>query len=216
MASLTTAQILAIARTKILERTDAVVSDETLLRYGNLAKDEMALRAPSQRDIKAASLAFAAGIATTPSDFLSFYGCKDSQVPGEGNDYRNVSLEDFRARRHDRMVCRLGPSLLAYPSTSVTLYLDYYAKPVDISASQNPTVDDALHECIAYGMVWRAFQDLQDFELSRFFQQEFESRFAAQSSALSQLEEDPQDSGAMFNAIDILGGGGPTASADRW
>ena len=217
MASLTTAQIVAYARAKVLELSDAVLSDAALLAYANQSKDEVALRAPSQRDLKAAPLSVSAGAATVPSGYASFYGCKDSQLPGQGNEYRMVSLEDYRAGAHDRMVARLGAGFLVYPAISGTLYLDYYALPADLALSgADPTADPSLHEVIAYGVVWRALEDLQDLEQSQYYRSKFEADLALRAAALSQREEEPQESGALFNGIDILGGGSRASDANRW
>jgi hypothetical protein len=217
MASLTTAQIVAFARAKVLELSDAVLSDAALLAYANQSKDEVALRAPSQRDLASTSLAVTAGVATVPSGYASFYGCKDSQVPGQGNEYRSVSLEDYRAGAHERMIVRLGAQFLVYPAISGTLYLDHYALPADLALTgSDPTADPTLHEVIAYGVVWRALEDLQDLEQSQYYRSKFEADLALRASALSQREEEPQDSGALFNGIDIIGGGSRASDPDRW
>lgn len=204
MATLTPLQIILLARKKLLEDSTAIFDDESLLQYANLSKDEIAKRLFSNDLLVAGSIAFASGVAAVPDDFESHYMSKDSQQPGEGNTYNFVDLEDFRNKAHDRMLCRIGSSLYVYPSTVSLLYTDYYKKLDDMTSGGTCPLDSSLQELLVYGILYRAFEDLQDFDLSKYYRDKFELEFGVKGQTISFSEEQPQEGGSMFNGIKII------------
>lgn len=204
MAQLTTSQIIALARKKLLETSTAIFTDDDLLLYANLTKDDIAKRLFSDDLIVPTTLVFSGGVATKPSDFESHYLSKDSNVPGVGNTFQWVNIEDFRAGKYDRMLCLIAGSIYAYPTNTALTYTDYYKKLPDMSLSVNPTLDASLLECIVYGILYRGFEDLQDFELSKEFRNKFEVEFGIKGQAVSFSSENSQQGGEMFNGIAII------------
>lgn len=204
---LTTAQILAVARRKLLETSDAIFTDDDLLLYANLAKDDIVDSGLTPDRLKTLAIAFTAGVATAPSDFQTHYLSKDSAVPGEGNTFEWVSLEDFRAKKYDRMLCLLGADqLMVYPTATASLFTDYYQRMDDMSV--DPVVDSyldaSLLELIVYGILHRAFEDLQDFELAKVYREKYAVEMGLKTQNLSYAQESPQEGGELLNPISIL------------
>ena len=204
MAQLTATQIIVLARKKILEVSTAILSDDDLLLYANLAKDDVAKRLLSNDLIKPTTLSFSGGQATKPTDFESHYLSKDSQTPGQGNVFEWVNLEDFRAGKYERMLTLVDGKILVFPTNTSLLYTDYYKKLDDMTSGGACPLDSALHLAIVYKTAAHAFQDLQDFELSEHFEKKYEIEFGVKGQAISYSEESSQQSNELFNPIQII------------
>lgn len=204
MAQLTAGTIVALGRKKILEQSDAIFSDDDLLLYANLAKDDVAKRLFYDALIVQAVLSFISGIASKPSDFESHYLSKDSLVPGVGNVFEWVNLEDFRARKYNRMLTMINGSINVYPTNTSVLYMDYYKKLADMTTGGACPLDPALHLSIVYKLCSLAFQDLQDPDLAEFFEKKFEVELGVKGQAISFSNENSQQGGEMFNPLSIV------------
>jgi len=198
--SLTTTQILTLARKKMLEETDEIVDDETILIYANLAKDDLAKRVYPENAVKSASVAFTAGVGTLPTDFGTLYG---DALENAYSVYPELSIADF-ARTNAPAVTVQNGAIYMYPAVSKTLTIRYYPTYADLSLVQNPTIDGYFHELIVYGILYRAFEDLQDEELSKYYRQKYEDEFSLKRDAQSMYEESNQRGGQMFNGIPIV------------
>lgn len=220
---MTTQQIIALARRKILEATEEIFDNETLILYGNLRKDEIAQRYLGNRNVKRSSLAFTNGVATRPTDWNGHYYSSSSQTPNSGHEYKLVSLEDFQNGTYPYMLTESEGNILVYPVSVGTVYTWYYKKLADMAitpAVVNPPVElsDAFHRTIMYGIVSDAFEDAQDFELSKFYTDKFEAEFERASMTVSALEESSQEAGALLSPLPDLGlsGNAYSNSPDKW
>lgn len=211
--SLTTPQILKLARKKILEETTEIVDDETLLIYGNLTQDDIGIRTFPESAVKSTSIVFTAGVGVLPSDFGTLYG--DPQENAY-NVYPELSIQDFgRITTGNAVTIREG-SIYCYPVKNVTLQIKYYPSFVQMSIIQNPTIDPYFHELIIYGILFRAYEDLQDEELSKYYEDKYEAKFTTKRNAKSQYEESSQRGGSMFNEIPIIGGYTDGLDPNHW
>ena len=201
---LTTTQILSLTRKKILEQSTAIFTDDDLLVYANLAKDDMAKRLFSDDLIVQATLSFTGGIATKPTDFESHYLSKDSNTPGQGNPFEWVNIEDFRAGKYQRMLTLINGAINVFPTNTSTIYMDYYKKVADMTPSGSPGLDSSLSLALVYKTAAFAFQDLQDIELAEYFEKKFEIEFGVKGQSISFSNENSQQGGEMFNPITIV------------
>jgi len=202
---LTTAQILGITRKKILENSTAIFSDDDLLLYINLAKDEVAKRLFTDDLITSTTLSFTGGVATKPTDFESHYMSKNSNIAGKGDVFEWVNREDYRNGKYEKMLSLINGSIAVFPTNTPTIYMDYYKKLPDLTVNTVDTgLDDALGVAVAYKTCVYAFEDLQDYELSKFFNDKFEVEFGIKGQAISYSNENSQNGGEMFNSISII------------
>lgn len=200
---MTSSGIISQARKKVLELTTEIVSDDDLYLYGNQAKDEIAKRLFSKDLLKQITLSFSSGSVAAPSDFESFYNATDQSASG-GTMWDWMSNQDFDNQVAPYMLTYLEGNIKVYPTSTPTIYLKYWKKLVDFSANVQPTLDSFLHDLIVDGIVWRALEDLQEFDLSTRFLNKFESRLAMKASAISQSEEKGQRGGSLFNYVNLL------------
>lgn len=222
---MTITQIIALARRKILEATEAIFSDDTLVLYANIRKDEIAQRYLAKRLIKPSTLSFTNGVATKPTDWNGHYFSSSSNQPRQGFEYKLVGIDDFQNGTYQYMLCESEGNILAFPTTTGTVYTWYYKKLTDMAllpSVVNPPdeINDAFHKCIMYGVVSDAFEDAQDFELSKFYTDKFEAEFEKASMTVSQLEESSQEAGALLSALPDLGfssgSGGSSNDPNHW
>jgi len=220
---MTIVQILALARRKILENTEEIFDNATLLLYANMRKDEIAKRYLGKRIIKRSSLSFSSGSVTRPTDWNGHYYSSDSQTPNTGNEFKLVNIEDFQAGVYPQMICESEGNILVFPTTTGSIYTWYYKKLADMSLDpvvDPPTeLDDAFHRPMVYGIVADCFEDAQDFELSKFFTDKFEAELERASQTVSQLEESSQEAGALLSPLPDLGFSGYGAGGNdpnRW
>ena len=163
---MTTAQILSLARAKILEEQDDIVDDTTLLIYANLTNQDVYKKVFPNNQIVSATLTFTGGVATLPSTFGTLYG---DPLDADRNAYPELSIDDFNKRTLPYSVTIEGGSMKVYPTTVTSLTVKYYPTFPDITSSVNPTIDSYFHECIVYGILFRVYEDLQDESLSFYY-----------------------------------------------
>lgn len=203
---MTTAQILALVRAKILEEEDDIINDDTLLIYANLAYKDVIKRTFPSNSILTATVSFTNGVGAFPSLFGTLY---TDALDANGNVFPELSIADFARNNSGNAITVEGGTLKVLPTTTASLVVKYYPTypTLNTSTPVNPTIDEFLHEPIVYGTIYRAFEDLQDFELAQFYEAKFTNMLSEKLSALSNYEETAQKGGAMFNGINIIGGG---------
>ena len=202
---LTVTQILSLSRAKLLEQTTEVVSDETLLIYANLAQQDIIKRTFTNDKVLSATVTFTSGTGSQPATFGTLYG---SAQDSAGNVFEEVSIEDFDNKTLDRMITVEGGSFKCYPTSTASLNIKYYPATTTLTSGSTPSVNDYFHECIVYGILMRAFEDLQDESLSAYYAGKYEAELTKRSQNQSNYEEGNQRGGQMFTYQNLMTGGG--------
>lgn len=203
---MTTAQILALARKKILEESDEIVDDATLLIYGNLSQDDIAKKAFPNSSILSATVNFTNGTSTNlPANFGTLYG--DARENAY-NIFPEMSPQDF-TRDGAQGVTVEGGVLKVYPATTAQLEIKYYPTFTSITAEVDPSIDTYLHEPIVYGIVYRALEDLQEEARAKYYENKYNEMINEKLAVLSNYEEGNSRGGQMFNGISIIDNGFP-------
>lgn len=200
---MTTNEIVQLARLKLLESGSEIITDETILIYANLSYKDVIKRAFPNNSVKSAVLSFVNGVATPPADFGTMYA---DPVDSHGNFYPEVSIAEFVRALQDGVQATTFEQgeIKVSPTTVTSLNVKYYPTYPTLTSVQNPTIDEYLHEPIVYGILSRAFEDLQDPELAQFNLLKYEKMLTERTGYLSNYEEDPQRGNQMFNGIRIM------------
>jgi hypothetical protein len=201
---MTTSQILSLVRSKILESTSDIITDATLLIYANLTKDDIVKRAFPNNQIKSATITFTNGVGTLPTDFGTLY---DDATKSQGDYFPELSIADFNKQTLGQAVTIEAGTIKVYPTTIATLDIKYYPTYPDLTDSVNPTFDRYFHEPIVYGILTRAYEDLQDEQLSDKYSVKYENMLNQKIANQSNYEEGNRRGGQMFSEQDLLGGG---------
>lgn len=199
--SLTTIQILSLARTKLLESTTEIISDENILIYANLTYQDLIKRIFTNDKILSATVIFTNGVGTIPSLFGTLYG--SAQDTG-GNTFEEVTIEDFDNKISSSMITVEGGTFKVYPTTTTSLSIKYYPTFAALTAGSNPSINEYFHECIVYGILERAFEDLQDESLSGYYKQKYEGEVAKRTAVQSNYEEGNQKGSVMFSYQQLI------------
>lgn len=198
---MTTNQILNLAKGILLETTTDIISSENLLLFANESYKDVWKRSRVQGDIASTTLALTSGVGTLASDFGTMYG--DAQ-DSDGNFYPEVPIEDFYRKQLERMCTVEGGELKAYPVDTASLTFRYRPKPATLTTTQNPEIDDYLHEPIVYGIVSRGHAFLQDEELASFYRQKQLNELNERLGVQSAYEENNQRGAVMFNYQSLI------------
>lgn len=201
---MTTSEILNLVRTKILESTTELVLDATLLTYANFTYQDIYKRVFPNASIKTATITFTDGSGDLPADFGTLYG---DAYDGEKNRYPELSIDDFNNETLNQGITIEGGKIKVYPSDNVsTLDIKYYPTFSTLSTSSNPANDTYFQEPIIYGILFRAYEDLQDETLSQFYEAKYERMIKDRTAIQSSYEENNQRGGQMFDEQDLIGG----------
>lgn len=201
---MTITQILALVRAKILESSSEIITDDTLLIYANLVKDDIVKRAFPNNQIQSATVTFTNGVGSLPADFGTLYGDAFKDI---GNYYPELSIDDFQKQTASQAVTIEGGQIKVYPDSTASLTIKYYPTYPDLTLSVSPTFDTYFHEPIVYGILARAYEDLQDVELASFNVTKYENMLNQKIALQSQYEETNQRSSQLFSEQDLLSGG---------
>lgn len=194
---MTTAQIIAAARRKVLEDTEEIISDVTALLYANQAYIEVYKRVFTNNKIESESCACAAGVCTLPATYGRMYSRAKDQ---DNNEYEEVSIADFNREDNFGLNYTIEDGTLKVNSDSVTtLTVWFYAEPEELTDSVDPSIDPYFHELIVYGIVWRMHEDLQDEELANYYQTKFDELLQQRAGAQSTYEETNVRGGELFS-----------------
>lgn len=201
--SITTTQILNLARKKMLEEGTEIISEENALIYANFTYQDLIKRTFPNSAIKSATISFTNGVGTLPSDFGTLYG--DAYVNSQ-NIFPEYSIADFARQQFGNGITIENATMKVYPTSTPLVYIKYYPTWADLSLVQNPQTNDYFSECIIYGILARAYEDLQDEQLAKYYDDKYEAKLAQKKSVISEYEEDNQRGGQMFNYIPLVGG----------
>lgn len=202
-SSLTTTQIQSLIRRKILEETSDLVSDKTILLNANLAYDELAIRTATRDQIKQATITLTNGVGTLPADFGAAYG------PGYKSATDRTKFQEKTISGIDGDQIGYGfaindGQIIVTPDSTSQIIIRYYPTYTALSSAQNPEINSYFHELIAYGAIWRIYEDLQDEATSEFYREKFEDMFTKKYNAISHYQEDNVDGNVMFNGIRVI------------
>lgn len=211
MSQLTTSYLISLARKKMLEAGTEILDDATLVTYAQFTYQDIYMRVFPNSKIKSAVVAFANGEGALPADFGTLYG--DPNNP-KNNIYQEVSIADFARATGNAITVQEGVFKIN-PNTITSANIFYYPAYADISAVQNPQIHTYFQELIIYGIMARAYEDLQDLETSVFYDNKYEAKLALKQSVLSEYEEGSMSGGVLFNGLNLLDGG-YSESPDRF
>ena len=198
---LTTNQITSLSRAKLLEETNEIISDATILIYANLTYQDIIKRVFTSNKVLSATIAFTSGVGTLPALFGTLYGsAKDSS----DNIFEEVSIEDFDNETLSRMITLEGGEIKSFPTSTASLEIKYYPTYANLTTTQDPEIDEYFHECIVYGIIARAYEDLQDQELADKYFAKYENYMVKKQSVQSNYEEGNQRGGQMFTYTRLL------------
>lgn len=192
---MTTNEILATVRKKILEETEDVIEDSQLLIYGNNAYDDLKIRTFSNDQIETATVTFTSGTGTLPANFGTLYG--DAYDASE-NRFKELTISDFDKKIIERAVTIEGGAIKVFPTDTASLTIKYYPSYDALTTTQNPEINSYFHELIVYGILSRAYEDLQEPELSSFYDAKYERELLKRAGSLSNYQEENQTAGEMF------------------
>jgi hypothetical protein len=198
---MTTSQILQLVRVKILESTSEIVTDETLLIYANLVKEDIVKRAFPNSQIKSATVTFTNGVGTLPTDFGTLYGDAFKDL---GNYFPELSIDDFQKKTTNQAVTIEDGEIKVYPTETASLTIKYYPTYPDVSLSVNPTFDAYFHEPMIPGILSRVQEDLQDEELANLYNVKYENMLNQRIANQSNYEENNCRAGQMFSEQTLI------------
>ena len=194
---MTTSEIIAAARRKALEEDEAIISDVTALLYANQAYIEVYKRVFTNSKIESEVVACSNGVCTLPVTYGRMYSRAKDQ---DNNEYEEVSIADFNREDNYGLNYTIEEGELKVNSTSATsLTVWFYAEPDALTSGNTPSIDAYFHEVIVYGIVWRMQEDLQDEELSNYYQAKFEEELVRRMGSQSTYEESNQRGGELFS-----------------
>jgi len=211
--ALTIIQIFSLARAKLLEATTEIISDETLLIYANLAQQDIIKRTFTADKIQSQTMTFTSGTVAVPATFGTLYG---SAQDSSNNVFEEVSIEDFDNKTLDRMITVEGGYFKVYPTETTSLAIKFYPAATTLTTGSTPSVNEYFHECIVYGILERAFEDLQDESLSAYYAGKYEAKLTKQMANQSNYEEGNQRGGQLFTHQNLIGGNTASGSANYW
>ena len=198
---MTLTQIISLARAKLLETTSEIISDDTILLYANLANIDLVKRVFTNDKILSATVNFSNGVGALPATFGTLYG----SAQDSGNTiFEEVSIEDFDNKTLSNMITVEGGQFKIYPETTPSVNVKYYPTFQALTAGSTPSVNEYFHECLIYGILERAFEDLQDESLSSFYKAKYETLLQQKMATQSNYEEGNQRGGQLFTYTQLI------------
>lgn len=198
---MTITQILNIVRNKILESTEEIISNDTLLLYANLTQDDIERRLFLNNKIKSTTVNFTNGVGSLPTDFGTMYGDAFQSVD---NYFPELSIDDFEKQTLDQAITIEGGQIKVYPTDTASLTIKYYPTYADITLNSTPAIDSYFHEGLVYGILYRTYEDLQDETLSQFYTNKYENLVNQRISIMSSYEETNQRGSQLFNEQNLI------------
>lgn len=198
---MTTNEITAAIRRKVLEQGTEIISDATLLFHVNQAYQDVRRKVFSNKDITSTTVNFTAGSVALPATFGTMYG---DGIDASNNLFPEVPIEDFYRRTLARMVTIEGGNLKVYPTETPSLTIRFWPKAETLTAGTTPAMDEYFHESILYGGLWRTFEELQDEELSTYYRERFQTDLNERLAAQSAYEETNQRGAVLFTHQNLI------------
>lgn len=180
---MTTQQIITDSRKRLLELGAGVFIDDEIINWANLVLIKLSSEILDQARIVKTTLSFTNGIATLPTNYMSFYFAKD---------YDWVTIEDFENDIATNMICRKEGNIYIKPTTVTSLNIYYYKKPTELSLtalSAEPEIPAVAHECLVLGIMIRAFEAMQEQELATLYLNKYTALVNEAKQTISILEE---------------------------
>lgn len=202
---MTTREIIAISRKKLLETTTEILDDSTILIYANLAYDDIRRRIFTNDQILTATVSLTAGVGTLPSNFGTMYG---DAYTNDNRFFGELSIDDFNRKTTSQSVTIEGGNLKVYPTNITSINIKFFPSYASLTDSVNPTINSYFHELIVYGIMHRAHEDLQDEALSKYYFDKYEADLQRKASIQSNYEEDNQRSSQMFSEQTLISDAG--------
>lgn len=198
---MTSNNIITLARNKLLETTTEILKDDVLYIYANLSQEDIAKKTFTNDKITSATVTFTSGVGTLPTDFGTLYG---DAFDTANNFYPEMTIEDFKKEIQERGVTIEAGTIKVLPSTTTSLTIKYWPTFADMTSAVNPSINSYFHEMIVYGILYRAFEDLQDWELSKFFREKYDVELQQKIETLSNYEENNTRSSEFFSQQNLL------------
>lgn len=201
---MTSSQIANAIRSKLLEQTSDLVTDDNLLLNMNLAYYDLKMRSFTNDQIKSATIALTAGVGILPTDFGTLYGPAYISLTDK-TPLEEKSIADFdRATEGEYGITIEQGTLKVNPSTLASVLIKYYPTYVALTTTQDPEINSYLHELIIYGAMYRIHEDLQNEAMRSYYENIYNQKLAEKTSVLSNYEEDNATGGQLFNGIRII------------
>lgn len=190
-----TTTLISLARKKMLEESTEVLEDATLVTYAQFTYADIVMAMRDQAKIKTAVVAFSSGVGPFPSDFGALYG---NAYANSSSIFPEVSIADFTRELLEQSIVVDGGQFKIYPSTTATVNIKYYPSFADITQSVDPSIDSFFQELIIYGIMMRAYEDLQDEAMSAYYEQKFKTKLADKTAMFNDFKSNSQEGGQMF------------------
>ena len=203
MSALTTNQIIAATRRKILEETTDLVSDSTVLMNVNLAYDDLKIKSFTPDQINQATITLTSGLGTLPADFGTGYGPGYKDLT-DRTPYNEKSIADLDRNPLLEGYAIIEGEIQVMPTTTTQLVVRYYPKYDALATDQDPQINEYLHELIIYGAIWRIYEDLQNEAMSQYFLEKYTELLKEKKGALSNYQRDNFDGGTILNGIKLF------------
>jgi hypothetical protein len=200
MSSLTTTQIQDAIRRKILEESTDIVTDATILLNINFTYDDLKFRTFTNDQLDQATITLANGVGTLPATFGTAYGVGFASTTDK-TPYNERSLPDFdrSVDEYAFTIDKRNNQILVTPTSTPELILRFWPTYAALTTSQNPELNEYLHELLIYGAMARIHEDLQNEQLSDYYEQKYEEKLAKKISALSNYDEENMGGNEFFS-----------------
>lgn len=185
----------------MLEEGTEIISDATILLYANLTQQDIFKRAFPNDQILSATITFTNGVGTLPTRFGTLYGDAFKTL---GDYYPELSIDDFNKQTTSKAVTIEGGTIKVIPTTTTSLTVKYYPTFADMTALVDPTINSYFHEPIIYGILYRAYEDLQDESLSDRYFQKYDNMLKDKIAVQSNYEEGNQRAGQLFSEQSLI------------
>lgn len=198
---MTTNELIARIRSKILESGSELVTDATILQDLNFANDDITKRTFTNASVISETVNFSNGLGTLPATFGTAY---DDAIDSDGNYYKELNIADFTKETQPYSYTIEAGVIKVFPTTTASFTLRFWPKTVTLSASQDPTINSLLQKCLISGALAEIYEDLQDEQLATYYKQKYELELQQKLATLSNYEEENQKSGEMFTAQTLI------------
>ena len=200
MSSLTTIQIQDAVRRKLLEEGVDLVTDATLLLNINLVYDDLKIRTFTNDQLDKATITLTNGVGTLPATFGTAYGVGYASDTDK-TPYNEKSLADFDRvdGEYGFTIDKRNNQILVSPTSTPELIIRFWPTYDALTSSQNPEINEYLHELIIYGSLARIHEDLQNEQLAQFYEDKYEEKLEKKAGHLSVYQEENMGGNEFFS-----------------
>jgi hypothetical protein len=198
---MTSNRIIETARKKLLELTTDVIDDTSMFDYLNAVNLDLKIRVFPNNDVKTETVTLTGGVGNLPTDFGTLYA---DAYNASGDVFAELSIADFNRELVGNAITIESGTLKVKPTTTTSIIIKYYTKAETLSTIIDPTIPEYFQELMVWGILARAYEDLQDEVLSKYYDEKYEAKLTAKMSNYSNFEEGNQRGGTMFTDIQII------------